>query len=435
MVRRFPHGRTTRVRLTVITALTASLIGAFFVALPQSSAQDDDRELQQSKNRLDNRISNRREDLHEISAKLVKAAARVQDAYRDLDQAKAALIAVREQVKEAAIYDDLMQARLDAAEVRLADARADLAQGRVDVTDQHEAVTSYAVSTFQSGDLASSTLDIAFQTSTPEEVFAQLQANDTVLDKQAVSLQELEAAEVLLQLTEERVETTKEEVEVRRTDAAESLDAKQALKVQAQVAKDNVATRLDHVREAKQEIAEAKRNELQRLQKLQKERDRVEARLRKIAERRARLENRRLQTRAKIYDGGGALGYPVRNTYITSPYGMRFHPILHIYKLHDGTDFGADCGRPVYAAADGRVIAEYYNSGYGNRIIVDHGFVRGTSLATSYNHLNTFVARPGQNVKRGEIIGYAGTTGYSTGCHLHFMVYANGYTVNPMNWL
>ncbi len=419
----------------MITALTASLIGAFFVAVPHTAAQDDDRELQQSKNRLDNRISNRRDDLQEISAKLVKAVARVQDAYRDLDKAKAALAAVREQVKEAAIYDDLMQARLDAAEVRLADARADLAQGRVDVTDQHEAVTSYAVSTFQSGDLASSTLDIAFQTSTPEEVFAQLQANETVLDKQAVSLQELEAAEVLLQLTEERVETTKEEVEVRRTDAAESLDAKQALKVQAQVAKDSVATRLDHVREAKQQIAEAKRTELQRLQKLQKERDRVEARLRKIAERRARLENRRLQTRATIHDGGGALGYPVHNTYITSPYGMRFHPILHIYKLHDGTDFHADCGQPVYAAADGRVIAEYYNAGYGNRIIVDHGFVRGVSLATSYNHLNTFVAGPGQDVKRGEIIGYSGTTGYSTGCHMHFMVYANGYTVNPMNWL
>ncbi len=123
------------------------------------------------------------------------------------------------------------------------------------------------------------------------------------------------------------------------------------------------------------------------------------------------------------------------NTYITSPYGMRMHPILHVWKLHDGTDFHADCGTPVYAAAPGRVLSEYYNEGYGNRIILDHGFVRGVSLQTSYNHLTSFVARSGQHVKRGQLIAYSGTTGYSTACHLHFMVYVNGYTVNPVTWL
>ena len=71
---------------------------------------------------------------------------------------------------------------------------------------------------------------------------------------------------------------------------------------------------------------------------------------------------------------------------------MRMHPILHVCKLHDGTDFHADCGTPVYAAANGRVISEYYNAGYGNRIILDHGFVKGVSLQTSYNHLTSFVA-------------------------------------------
>jgi murein DD-endopeptidase MepM/ murein hydrolase activator NlpD len=125
----------------------------------------------------------------------------------------------------------------------------------------------------------------------------------------------------------------------------------------------------------------------------------------------------------------------VGDTYITSSYGMRTHPILNVYKLHDGTDFGAACGSPVYAAASGRIMSEYYNAGYGNRIILDHGFVRGVSLQTSYNHLTSFVASPGEQVQKGELIGYAGTTGYSTGCHLHFMVYVNGYTADPVNWL
>ena len=134
-------------------------------------------------------------------------------------------------------------------------------------------------------------------------------------------------------------------------------------------------------------------------------------------------------------NGGGYLSYPVNNTYITSPYGMRMHPILHVWKLHDGTDFHADCGTPVYAAASGRIIAEYYNEGYGNRVIIDHGYVKGASLSTSYNHLTSFVKGVGANVQRGELIAYSGTTGYSTACHLHFMVYVNGATVNPLNWL
>jgi murein DD-endopeptidase MepM/ murein hydrolase activator NlpD len=126
---------------------------------------------------------------------------------------------------------------------------------------------------------------------------------------------------------------------------------------------------------------------------------------------------------------------PVTNTYITSPYGMRMHPILHVYKLHDGTDFHAPCGTPVYAAADGTVLEEYYNTGYGNRVILNHGYVRGVSLMTSYNHLTSFVARTGEHVSRGQLIAYSGTTGYSTACHLHFMVYVNGNTVDPMTWL
>jgi len=129
------------------------------------------------------------------------------------------------------------------------------------------------------------------------------------------------------------------------------------------------------------------------------------------------------------------LSYPVSNTYVTSSYGMRMHPILRVYKLHDGTDFGAGCGTPVYAAASGQILSQYYNAGYGNRIILDHGFVRGVSLQTSYNHLTSFETSAGQHVSKGQVIGYAGTTGYSTGCHLHFMVYVNGGTADPVSWL
>jgi murein DD-endopeptidase MepM/ murein hydrolase activator NlpD len=126
---------------------------------------------------------------------------------------------------------------------------------------------------------------------------------------------------------------------------------------------------------------------------------------------------------------------PIPGASITSPYGMRLHPILHIWKLHDGTDFGAGCGTPIHAAASGTVTEEYYNGGYGNRLFIDHGNVGGRFLTTAYNHMNGYAVRVGQHVTQGQVIGYVGTTGYSTGCHLHFMLWVNGTMVNPANYL
>lgn len=119
---------------------------------------------------------------------------------------------------------------------------------------------------------------------------------------------------------------------------------------------------------------------------------------------------------------------------ITSPYGMRFHPVLHYWKLHDGTDFGASCGSPIRAAANGTVEERYYNAGYGNRLIIDHGKYNGRYLTTAYNHATHYIVSPGQYVRQGQVIGYVGSTGYSTGCHLHYMTYVNGEVTNPMQF-
>lgn len=123
--------------------------------------------------------------------------------------------------------------------------------------------------------------------------------------------------------------------------------------------------------------------------------------------------------------------YPV-NGPITSPYGQRFHPVLHVWKLHDGTDFGASCGTPIRAPRDGVVAEKYFNRGYGNRLMLDHGKVGGHYVTTGYNHASSYTVGVGQHVSRGQIIGYVGTTGFSTGCHLHFMVWTDGNRENPM---
>ena len=123
--------------------------------------------------------------------------------------------------------------------------------------------------------------------------------------------------------------------------------------------------------------------------------------------------------------------YPVPAR-ITSKYGMRLHPVLGYWKLHDGTDFGASCGTPIKAAYGGVVSERYYNGGYGNRLMIDHGSVNGSYVTTGYNHATRYVVSVGQRVSKGQVIGYVGSTGYSTGCHLHLMVWENGNLVNPM---
>jgi murein DD-endopeptidase MepM/ murein hydrolase activator NlpD len=113
---------------------------------------------------------------------------------------------------------------------------------------------------------------------------------------------------------------------------------------------------------------------------------------------------------------------------------MRFHPILKYWKLHDGTDFGASCGTAIRAPYSGKVVEKYYNAGYGNRLLVDHGVVDGRFVTTAYNHAIRYTVGVGDHVSKGEVIGYVGTTGYSTGCHLHLMVYLDGKMRNPMTW-
>jgi len=132
-------------------------------------------------------------------------------------------------------------------------------------------------------------------------------------------------------------------------------------------------------------------------------------------------------------EGSHGFAFPV-SAAISSPYGMRFHPILHVTKLHDGTDFGAACGTPIRAPYAGTVSAAYFNAGYGNRLMVAHGVVDRRRVVSGFNHAASYVVGVGDRVSKGQLLGYVGTTGYSTGCHLHLMVWLDGKLVDPMSW-
>ena len=129
--------------------------------------------------------------------------------------------------------------------------------------------------------------------------------------------------------------------------------------------------------------------------------------------------------------GSGVLASPIPGARITSNFGSRYHPIFHDWRTHTGVDFGATAGTPIRAAADGEVAFVGSRGGYGQTTIVDHG----RSLATLYAHQSSILVRAGQAVKRGQVIGRVGSTGYSTGPHLHFEVRVAGTPVDPRRYL
>lgn len=120
---------------------------------------------------------------------------------------------------------------------------------------------------------------------------------------------------------------------------------------------------------------------------------------------------------------------------ITSGFGNRFHPIFRTQRFHSGIDFGGGHGTPIRAADGGVVIQAGWQGGYGKVVIINHGSKAGKNLTTLYGHMSRTAVRAGQQIAKGQTIGYVGSTGFSTGPHLHFEVRENGRPVNPMSFL
>lgn len=122
---------------------------------------------------------------------------------------------------------------------------------------------------------------------------------------------------------------------------------------------------------------------------------------------------------------------PLDNMTLTSSYGMRTHPVLGGRRQHNGIDLAAPTGTPVYATADGRVSMAQWYSSYGNYVQIEHG----GSLQTRYAHLSAYTVRDGDMVRKGDLIGYVGSTGRSTGPHLHYEVRVDNVAVDPTPYM
>lgn len=158
--------------------------------------------------------------------------------------------------------------------------------------------------------------------------------------------------------------------------------------------------------------------------------DMAEASARMLTDQIKALESGSRQVSRGYQRPAGRFTYPV-NAPISSGYGWRYHPVLHYSRLHAGVDFAVGTGTPVHATASGRVIIAGWYGGYGYAVVIDHG----GGFTSLYGHNSSLAVSAGSQVSQGQVISYSGSTGLSTGPHLHFEIRVNGNPVDPMKYL
>ena len=436
----FSHTRTAVTSALVVAAIVAGLTAPSF-----ADTKDD---LERQKKEASGAAQDAKKDLDASTKEFAEAAAALQAAQAKLGAAQAELASTRGKVVVATAFDAQMQTKLEQSQAELEAARSELDKGEKRVVRSARSVEDFAVQDYLEGDRGLRALSGLLQGEDPSTYGEQISLNGSVSDEQLATMQRLEATRVILKLNRQKVQKLRDKVKVQRAQAAANLVEKQRLESAAETQTAQVADLVTVSADAEATAAKARAEDDRRYQEQLAEAARVEVELKKLAAEELRKAQERAAREAArkargdtspdpeppTGDTGGTLTQPVSGP-ITSPYGMRVHPITGVYKLHDGMDFGVPCGTPVKAAASGTIIQQYFNGAYGNRIILNNGIKRGVNVVTTYNHLTRFALKAGATVERGQVIGYSGSTGYSTGCHLHFMVLTNGKTVNTAGWL
>ena len=392
-----------------------------------------------AKKKVDKQVESLKDHLDDLSASL-------KDAYLALDRTQAAIPVAQATLDRATAaqqradqYNDQMTTALQVAQANEARAVDDLARTREDLSDSRSRVARFASQLYQ--DQGMGQLSVALSATTPEDFANRIAMTDTVMDVQHQELSRLATAQAAATAQEAHLTALRVQTQAAKDAAEKALAKAEAARAGAAQAKadlDSLAVRqkaqsaaLEHQKAAEKKKLAAAQKEQARLQKVLIAR--AKAAKAAAARRAAALRRAHKKVPPAPRVSHGFLSRP-SSGWISSEFGMRYHPILHYWRLHAGRDYAANCGTPIRAAAAGTVISAGWTGGYGNRIEIDHGILRGVDLVTAYNHMSRYVVRGG-HVRRGQVIGYVGTTGESTGCHLHFETYEDGIPKDPRRWL
>lgn len=444
-------------------ALTA-LVCLGLLSFAGSSEAVDPKE---RKHEVDQGISDLEHQLEGTSAELQAAFAALQSSEARLPQAQSELAQAEGTRAQAQRTDVELAGRMAAAQESQTAAEGAIVEGSAAIESTEVAIGQIASQTYRRAGLAPE-LTIVLDARSPEDFADRYVMVDTALRSQNGALARLQEQQAVRANAEARLVAVEQEVTRLRAEAAANLDVARRAEAAATERKAEIDQLVVQQQQSAAVIEARRGEEIARLDQLEAERTALETELARLAEvarqeaaERAAREaaeravaereaaereaaTRASRSRAAVPSApaaepaaepsaDAALLRPVGSR-ITSQYGYRIHPIYKTRRLHAGTDFAGPCGVPIKAAEDGTIVRAGVNGGFGNQVVVDHGIVNGQPVATSYNHMSGYERTSG-SVTRGDVIGYIGTTGASTGCHLHFEVYVDGATTNPMGWL
>jgi murein DD-endopeptidase MepM/ murein hydrolase activator NlpD len=433
-VRYFPGAAGRPALATLLLSLT---LGAG--AVPLAHADETD-ELKQQQEQVQDQIEHAEHEAEAASKAVNRAKAELAAAEDQLAAAEASYAGaqvhaaeVQAQLEAAQAEDARMQAALQVAQASLDQARADVAAGQAALEVQQQAVKDSVVAAYQQGSPQLMAFTGFLEAETPADLTRKLEYTDTLLEDQNAVFDQLHAAEIALRDKRAEVRAAEEAASEQADLAAQNLANVERLKQEASESANAALLAQNEVT-----LTVAAREKAQRKAKRAERRDREE--LKKLKRQEEKIKQQILAAAAADQSVGyvgsddGFLLSPVNGS-VTSPFGYRVHPIYGYWGLHDGTDFGVSCGDDMRAVAAGKVLSRYYSSVYGNRLYLDVGKVNGHNLTVVYNHATSYRVNVGDTVARGETVGYVGSTGWSTGCHLHFTVLQDGNAVDPMNYL
>lgn len=432
-----------------LAAGAVSFALALGVAMPALAEQLSDRHAQ-----LVRELDEKRQDIHEHTTDLADATAALEASQQQLAEARAALerthtdLAAAQEL-DARLADDLARER-----AALRRAKAATADARAEVAAQQRLISEAAREAYQKQTNLTG-IAVVLGGRSPAEIGQRLQWDTTVFRTTAQRRDELEVLEQRLADAEAHQATIEARVAADKRSSEANVARIARLEAEAVGQEAELAALVTRDEEFRARAQQALDADNAQYESLMREESSVQGEIAsRVAQQLSRGASR--EDIAKLVAMGvvsrDPKTYPLANTRAQmilspqgfirpllarpgSPFGPRFHPILKYTRMHNGNDWGAACGVPLYAAQSGTVVKAGWQGGFGNYVIIDHGVINGKSVMTGYAHQQKMTVRAGQRVEMGQQIGYVGTTGLSTGCHLHLQVYENGTPVDPMRYI
>lgn len=406
-----------------VAVLTAVLF-ALPVSLLPTGPLKPGQALAASSSELNEKLEDTRVQLKKIRTKMAEAETARKAALGDIVALDQSIDGLEKEVRIATAARDVaaeklaaLRKQLDQVSVELARKREQLGQTERDLQAQQEVFNTRVANVYKSGGRLIY-LAALLEPRSLSQLVSRIDLFSAVVGQDNTILGQIKDLKT-------QVEAQRQALEEERARVAALEQDQRALtkELQARAAKQQASLeRLESARKAKQQVVRKTEKDKAAWAKqedaLLVESDRIGSMLRSMTAR----------TSAK--PGSGILAWPVNGS-VTSGFGYRIHPIFHVRKMHTGIDLSAGMGTSIRAASGGTVVSAGWRGGYGKCVVISHG----GGLATLYAHQSEILVTEGQSVKRGEVIGKVGSTGYSTGPHLHFEVRVNGSPVDPMGYL